>query len=290
MRQEITNINMETVVIFGAGGMGRRLHDILSKRGNVRIIAFVDNDESKHGAHYSGTPIYSPSVLGDLHFDLLYYGTQMGFNEIGVQIDSLGIPAEKIRKDYLEAVTNARKLFLVRFSELMKSKGAVGAVAEAGVYRGEFARNINAAFPDETLYLFDTFTGFDHKDFLFEQDESLLAANHFKATSVDFVLSRMPHPEKCIVRQGYFPETLANLEDRFLFVSLDMDLYKPTLSALHYFYERMVLGGCILIHDYFLQAYPNVKKAVDQFQVETNQTLSVLPIGDDISVALIKTS
>lgn len=43
-----------------------------------------------------------------------------------------------------------------------------GAVAELGVYRGEFARRINQAFPGRTLYLFDTFEGFDPKQ---EEDD-----------------------------------------------------------------------------------------------------------------------
>jgi O-methyltransferase len=40
-------------------------------------------------------------------------------------------------------------------------KSLVGAVAEVGVYRGEFASYLDAVFADRTLYLFDTFEGFD---------------------------------------------------------------------------------------------------------------------------------
>ena len=36
-----------------------------------------------------------------------------------------------------------------------------GAAAELGVYRGSFARCINALLPERTLYLFDTFEGFN---------------------------------------------------------------------------------------------------------------------------------
>ena len=37
-------------------------------------------------------------------------------------------------------------------------------MAELGVYRGEFAKEINKVFPDRTLYLFDTFEGFAEQD------------------------------------------------------------------------------------------------------------------------------
>ena len=39
-----------------------------------------------------------------------------------------------------------------------------GAAAELGVYRGGFARCINALLPERELYLFDTFTGFDEAE------------------------------------------------------------------------------------------------------------------------------
>jgi O-methyltransferase len=281
-------LEVATAVIFGAGGMGRRLWDVVSRDEHVNVIAFVDNDVNKHGKQYAGVTIYPPSALARLRYDYLYFGTQMGVNEISVQIEELGVPSSKIRRDYIDTITNARKLFVERYGEMVSDKGILGSVAEAGVYRGEFARCVNRIFPTRKIYLFDTFAGFDQKDFAYEKDESLLAADHFKNTSVDYVLSKMPYPEKCVVRQGYFPDTLRELEDEFVFVSLDLDLYKPTLCGLEYFYPRMASGGCILIHDYFTPSYPNVRKAVNDYQSQSGNTLSTIPIGDDVSVAIIK--
>jgi len=48
-------------------------------------------------------------------------------------------------------------------------KNILGSVAELGVYRGDFAKNINKAFLDRELYLFDTFEGFDERDIETEQ-------------------------------------------------------------------------------------------------------------------------
>ena len=39
-----------------------------------------------------------------------------------------------------------------------------GNVAELGVYKGEFAKYLNECFPDKSIYLFDTFKGFDNRD------------------------------------------------------------------------------------------------------------------------------
>ena len=67
-----------------------------------------------------------------------------------------------------------------------------------------------------------------------------------------------------------------------------MDLFKPIYEGLCFFYPKMVIGGCILIHDYYSAAYPNVKKAVERYEVENHMKLAKLPIGDDISIAVIK--
>lgn len=47
------------VVLFGAGGVGRRLFDLLSEEDEVEVIAFVDNDPDKHGSVYRKIPIFA---------------------------------------------------------------------------------------------------------------------------------------------------------------------------------------------------------------------------------------
>ena len=99
-------------------------------------------------------------------------------------------------------------------------------------------RYLNRLFADRTLYLFDTFQGFSQNDLAdgTEGKHSQAEAGDFQDTNLELVLSRLPYPEKAVVRKGYFPETAEGLEDRFALVSLDVaDLYKLTLSGLEYF-------------------------------------------------------
>ena len=42
------------------------------------------------------------------------------------------------------------------------------------------------------------------------------------------------------------------------------------------------------MHDYFSQSYPNVKDAVDTFVESQSSRIYKMPIGDDLSIALIK--
>jgi O-methyltransferase len=113
------------------------------------------------------------------------------------------------------------------------------------VYRGELAAILNRLFPDRTLYLFDTFEGFSQNDLSGGQEgkHSRAAVGDFQDTSLDMVLSRMASPERVIIRKGYFPATTDGLDDSFAFVSLDVDLYKPTMTGLNYFYPRLAKGG-----------------------------------------------
>jgi hypothetical protein len=154
-----------------------------------------------------------------------------------------------------------------------------GSIAELGVYRGELAAILNRLFPDRMLYLFDTFEGFSQNDLSDGQEgkHSRAAAGDFQDTSLDMVLSRMASPERVIIRKGYFPATADGLDDSFAFVSLDVDLYKPTLAGLNYFYPRLAKGGCIFIHDYNNRRYKGVRSAVEEFVDATAVPLVQLP-------------
>jgi sugar O-acyltransferase (sialic acid O-acetyltransferase NeuD family) len=48
---------MQTVAIFGAGGLGQLVLDILLQRGDVCVAGVLDSDESKHGGTMDGLPI-----------------------------------------------------------------------------------------------------------------------------------------------------------------------------------------------------------------------------------------
>lgn len=277
----------ERIIIFGAGGLGKKLYKDYKSKNDVEIVAFADN--FKTGILFD-LPILKPKDLLDYKFDSLII-TAIAVDIVEKQLRDLGLPQSKICKSFRSSIATARNVFLIRFAEEVKRKNLAGSVAEAGVFEGYFAAKINENFPNKELYLFDTFSGFDKRDTILEEgyDNDPHRGDHFKNVSKDMVLAKLKYPQNCIIRQGYVPETLQGLETKkFCFVNLDMDLYQPTLAALEWFWPRMVEEGVILIHDYFEETgtYPNLKKAVIKFTSE-NKILS-LPIGDDLSIALIK--
>jgi len=141
-----------------------------------------------------------------------------------------------------------------------------GSVAEVGVYKGEFAGKINEAFPDRALYLFDTFEGFSKEDVAFDRKQGYHEHDEdFSGTSVETVLAKMKNPGRCVVKKGRFPDTAAGIEGKFVFVSLDADLYLPIIAGLRYFYPRMQEGGFLFVHDFSGPGYKGVRAAVEEF-------------------------
>ncbi|WP_118949888.1 TylF/MycF/NovP-related O-methyltransferase [Taibaiella helva] len=173
-------------------------------------------------------------------------------------------------------------------SNEIKERKVPGSIAEVGVFKGKFARYLNAYFPDRALYLFDTFEGFDNRDKKKELGESYSTANQdFSETSVQQVLAIMPHPGKCIIKKGYFPETADDVRDTFAFVSLDTDLYDPIYNGLVYFYPRLNAGGYIMVHDFNNEGYKGVRDAVVRFCAE--QQIGYTPLPDKAgSVVIVK--
>ena len=151
-----------------------------------------------------------------------------------------------------------------------------GAMAELGVFRGEFAAAMNALLPERRLYLFDTFAGFDPAE---DAPEGLAAAH--ENASAEAVLRRLPHAERAIICAGLFPETAAGLEDEtFALVSLDADLEESTLAGLRWFVPRMAVGGYLLLHDWNHPGLPGVRAAVERYEAETGIRLRGVPICD----------
>lgn len=173
------------------------------------------------------------------------------------------------------------KSFELAVKELRKRK-VPGAVAEVGVFRGEFAQYINYAFPDRKCYLFDTFDGFNANEALMEMKNGNCTAafvEAYKQTNVGIVLNRMSNLQNVIIKQGFFPESLDGLEEKFAFVSIDVDFEESIYEGLKYFYPRLNKGGYIFIHDYN-SSLQGVEIAVDRYEKEEGVQLCKMPLCD----------
>lgn len=192
-----------------------------------------------------------------------------------IRVDSVGLEIREARAATLELMS--REIYRYNVE---------GNAAELGVYRGDFARLINHYFHDRKLYLFDTFDGFDKRDAKVDRKNNFSGASFdFSGTSEELVLSKMEHPENCIIRKGWFPETAEGIDDKFCFVSLDADLYEPLTSGLEFFYPRLNHGGVIMIHDFNNGDYPGAREAVKNFCDKNN--IGYVCLSDNCGSAVI---
>jgi len=276
---------MKTAVIYGATTTGKRVYEEVRQKYDV--LYFVDGNPYLTG-EISGLDIRPREDIFKTRPDVVVMGILTGYEEAVQYLVEKGFHEENIVCKYVDLNTRARRDCLEKIAILFKEKKIPGAVAELGVYRGDFAKVINEVFPDRKLYLFDTFEGFPEKDMNYEIENHLLLnkVGKLQNTSVEYVLNRMPYRENCIICQGYFPDTAKDLEERYAFVNIDVDLYKPILAGLEYFWPRMIENGYIFVHDYFSFSYAGTKKAIEEFAEKNN--VGFIPIGDTLSIAFVK--
>lgn len=278
----------DDVIIFGATDTGKRIYEEI--KSEKHVIAFVDEDESKWDTEIDGIEVKDPKELPNMRFAYIYIGVLTYYQQVLALLKRIGVPADKIIGRYVEIPTYARIECLKSIYTLLEEDGVLeGAVAELGVYQGEFAKEINKVFYDRTFYLFDTFEGFSAGDCGTEIEKGYTEQNrtgYFSNTTEQMVMEKMKYPSMCRICKGIFPESADKVEDVFCFVNLDADLFAPTLAGLEFFYPRLAEGGIILIHDYFSKAFHGVKDAVIDFC--SRNKIKYLPIGDTLSVAIRK--
>lgn len=279
----------EKVIIFGTGSTGERIYEEVK---NLKeVLGFLDNDQLKWGGRYCGLPVFGNAKhVSEIFFDKIIVASLTGVYVIRDELLNECVPADKIDISYVETQVQARLNFLKDYSSVIDADN-VHAVAEGGVFQGEFAKEINRYFPNARLYLFDTFEGFDERDLAVEvkNNYSEKEVHHLHITTEQMVLDKLPYPQMAIVRKGFFPETAKDLPDEiFTFVNLDFDLYNPILEGLRYFYPRMRKNAVMLVHDYFNPGYKGVAEAVRDYEREIGKSLCKFPIGDHCSIAIAK--
>jgi O-methyltransferase len=166
-------------------------------------------------------------------------------------------------------------------------RNLTGAIAEFGVYQGSFSYFISRAFSGRKYYLFDTFEGFDETQLKHDNLNFSAEGHDFKNTSIKRVASQINKKYDCelIIKKGFFPDSAKDVNDQFVFVSIDVDLYQPTLDGLNYFYPRMVPGGYIMVHDLMADRYKGCRQAIYEFC--DSQNIFFTPLPDAICSALI---
>jgi O-methyltransferase len=279
---------MKRVVVLGAGQMGKSACRLLNPN-SMKVTAFGDNNPDTWNAA-GDVPIVPVSEALRINPDLLLIGVldEERSAQLKAQAYESGFRGEIMSLSELHRCFDIRSAAFKYIAERIREAGVEGALAELGVYRGDFAWQLNEQFPGRKLYLFDTFEGFHEQDIKVERQigASKAQAHDFSDTGEEDVLARMSYKTQIVLKKGYFPASAEGLEERFAIVSIDADLYAPTLAGLAYFYPRLNCGGIIILHDYNNSRFSGVRKAVEQFESE-HGTVPIVPLCDLHGTAII---
>jgi hypothetical protein len=169
-----------------------------------------------------------------------------------------------------------------------------GDVVEIGVWRGGSMlamlltlEELNTT--DRKIHLYDTFDGMTEPteyDVIGGESALDFTKRHYKTDDISVMCkvtldevknnieTNSNYPKELIsyhkgdiVKTNYFPEKIALLR-------LDTDWYESTKFEMDNFYDRVSIGGVIIIDDY--NAWDGSKKAVDEFLLERNISVNII--------------
>ena len=173
-----------------------------------------------------------------------------------------------------------RHLDLINLASIALKNDKVANFAEAGCWKGHSSYFLSKLINDVNLkrnkeikfYIFDSFEGLSEIN---EKDKNVkkLNQNLIKKIKKQFVSNEKFVKDEVLkdfefveIFKGWIPEKFEKVDNKeFSFVHIDVDLYKPTLQSLEFFFPRLIDGGIIVCDDYNSFGFDGAKKAWDEF-------------------------
>ena len=165
-------------------------------------------------------------------------------------------------------------------------------IAEVGAYHGGNALiallHLAGQLKRPPFYIFDSFEGFPDLS-AFDPHHKKKGDYKIEGTfeNIRDTLSIFPNAR---VIKGFVPETFSQLPKnaQYGLVFYDCDLYEPALSTFKYFWDRIIPGGFLMIHDYVAEegGFTGVKQATDEFFKGKDVTINVF--WENTSAVVVK--
>lgn len=152
-----------------------------------------------------------------------------------------------------------------------------GDMVECGCWKGtssyQIAYLIKEAGSNKRLHVFDSFegglsekVGQDRSLRVNQSEDDVKKERDGFASTEDEVRGNLSGFDFVKYYAAWIPERFEDVGDqKFCLVHIDVDLYEPTRQSLEFFYERLVIGGVIVVDDYGYTQFPGAKKAVNEF-------------------------
>lgn len=161
-------------------------------------------------------------------------------------------------------------LFLELLADVIARGDATHALAEVGAFNGGnaiLASQYMTMKEVRPFHVFDSFEGFPE---LSKNDPVANKVGDYNIeTSLEHILDSFSMFPFVHIHKGFVPKTFDELDQKegYGLVFYDCDLYEPALATFGYFWDRLIPGGYMLIHDYVAEkgGFVGVRKATDEF-------------------------
>lgn len=168
-----------------------------------------------------------------------------------------------------------------------------GDFVECGVYTGVISGAICNWLEFEKLenrrfWLLDTFDGLPEEQ-LSESERALNIFNYnceYRRNEVyEQVCEKFSRFQNVKIIKGDVEETMPQVAaQQVAYLSIDMNMTKPEIAAVRYFWPKLAPGGIIVLDDYNQTLHFHQKNAMDEFARSQGITILGLPTGQGILI------
>jgi hypothetical protein len=169
-------------------------------------------------------------------------------------------------------------------------EGVPGDTAECGVYNGTTSglicrANENSGH-DRTHFAFDSFEGLS--------EPTATDGSHWKKGDLNCTLEEAKNNlrefKRLVLLKGWIPSRFSEVDHRrFAFVHIDVDLYKPTLESIKFFYPRLLPGAILICDDYGSSLCPGATKAIDNYLSDKLEKMVAMSGGGGFMIKNVQT-
>src|SRR5450755_338933 len=169
-----------------------------------------------------------------------------------------------------------RMLQLQRAAEFVLERGIPGDFIETGVWRGGACILLRAVLKahgvtDRRVWLADSFAGLpppdpehypaDRGDTLYTYPALAVGLESVRENFARYGLL----DDQVVFLEGWFRDTLPTAPiDKLALLRLDGDLYESTIQPLSALYDKVSVGGFVIVDDY--NVFPNCRAAISDFR------------------------
>jgi O-methyltransferase len=138
------------------------------------------------------------------------------------------------------------------------------------------------------FWLFDTFSGIPDQQ-MTEAERADIGGWHNRESYAEcYALAQANFApwSRCHLISGVVPESLAAFPEgrRVAYLSLDMNIVKPEIEAINFFWNRLLPGAVVLLDDYGWSSHKAQQHAFDAFAAEQGTTILHLPTGQGVMI------